>query len=120
MSEAHHNPVGSDPCEPSRREEPMLQEDTVQEVLARLARGEKIKAIARELGVDRHTVKRWRRLGQWRPRQGRPRPSGVDPYRDRLAQRGPEVGWNAVVLHRELQGLGFSGGVQQVRRAIRP
>ena len=33
MSEAHHNPVGSDPCEPSRREEPMLQEDTVQEVL---------------------------------------------------------------------------------------
>ena len=118
MSEAHHSPVGSDPCEPSRREEPMLQEDTVQEVLARLARGEKIKAIARELGVDRHTVKRWRRLGQWR--QGQPRPRGVDPYRDRLAQRGPEVGWNAVVLHRELQGLGFSGDVQQVRRAIRP
>jgi hypothetical protein len=48
MSEAHHNPVGSDPCDPSRREEPMLQEDTVQEVLARLARGEKIKAIAGE------------------------------------------------------------------------
>jgi hypothetical protein len=57
MSEAHHNPVGSDPCEPSRREEPMLQEDTVQEVLARLARGEKIKAIDRELGVERHTVR---------------------------------------------------------------
>ena len=56
MSEAHQNPVGSDPCEPSRREEPMLQGDAVQEVLARLARGEKIKAIARELGVDRHTV----------------------------------------------------------------
>ena len=98
----------------------MLQEETVQEVLARLARGEKIKAIARELGVDRHTVKRWRRLGQWRPRQGQPRPCGVDPYRERLAQRGPEVGWNAVVLHRELQGLGLSGDVQQVRRAILP
>lgn len=52
----------------------MLQEVTVQEVLARLARGEKIKTIARELGVDRHTVKWWRRLGQWQPRQGRPRP----------------------------------------------
>lgn len=25
-----------------------------------------------------------------------------------------------MVLHHELQGLGFSGGVQQVRRAIRP
>lgn len=98
----------------------MLQEETVQEVLARLARGEGIKTIARELGVDRKTIKHWRRLGQWRPRQGRPRPCGVDPYRDRLTQRGPEVGWNAVVLHRELQGLGFTGGVQQVRRAIRP
>jgi transposase len=30
------------------------------------------------------------------------------------------VGWNAVVLHRELQGLGFTGGVQHVRRTIRP
>ena len=30
----------------------MLREDTVQEVLARLARGEGIKALARELGVD--------------------------------------------------------------------
>ena len=70
--------------------------------------------------MDRKTIKHWRRLGQWRPRQGRPRPCGVDPYRDRLTQRGPEVGWNAVVLHHELQGLGFSGGVQQVRRAIRP
>jgi len=42
----------------------MLREDMVQEVLARLARGESVKAIARELGMDRKTVKRWRRLGQ--------------------------------------------------------
>jgi transposase len=97
----------------------MLQEDAVQEVLARLARGERIKTIARELDVDRKTVKRWQRLGQWRPRPGHPRRRGVDPYLERLAQRGPEVAWNAVVLHRELQGLGFTGGVQQVRRAIR-
>ncbi len=33
MSETHQNPAGSDPCEPDRREEPMLHEDTVQEVL---------------------------------------------------------------------------------------
>jgi transposase-like protein len=63
----------------------MLQEETVQEVLARLARGERIKAIAREFGVDRKTVKRWRQLGQWRPRQGRARPCGLDAYMDRLA-----------------------------------
>lgn len=98
----------------------MLREDTVQEMLARLARGERVKTIARDLGVDRKTVKRWRRVGQWQPRRGRPRSRGLDRYVERLAQRGPEVGWNAGVLHRELQGLGFGGSVQQVRRAIRP
>ena len=103
-----------------RSEERMLQEATVQEVLARIARGEGIKTIARELGVDRKTIKRWRRLGQWQPRQGRERPRGVAPYLEQLTRRGPEVGWNAVVLHRELQGLGFAGGVQQVLRVIRP
>jgi transposase len=120
MSETTIHSGGSSPRTTHSGEEPMLGEDTVQEMLARLARGEGVRAIARELGVDRKTVKRWRRLGQWRPRQGRPRPRGLDPYLERLAQRGPEVGWNAVVLHRELQGLGFPGSVQQVRRAIRP
>lgn len=98
----------------------MLKEDVVQEVLARLARGEGVKTIARELGVDRKTVKRWRRLGRWQPRHERSQRREVDLYRERLTQRGPEVGWNAVVLHRELVGLGFTGSVQQVRRAIRP
>lgn len=120
MSETSQSSVGSLLCDHHRSEELMLREDTVQEVLARLARGERIKTIARELGVDRKTVKRWRRLSQWQPRQRGPRPCGLDLYRERLAQRGPEVGWNAVVLHREIQGLGFTGGVQQVRRAIRP
>lgn len=120
MSETTNSPVGSTPCDHHRSEELMLREDPVQELLARLARGESVKAIARELGVDRKTVKRWRRVGQWQPRQGRPRPRDLAPYLDRLAQRGPEVGGNAVVLHRELQGLGFTGGVQQVRRMIRP
>lgn len=120
MSKTTMHPVGFEPCAPHRSEEPMLQEDTVQEILARQARGEGIKGIARQLGVDRKTVKRWRRLGRWHPRQGRPRARRLDPYLARLAQRGPAVRWNAVVLHRELEGLGFVGSVQQVRRAIRP
>lgn len=120
MSDTSPSSVGSVPCDHHGSEEPMLREDTVQEILARVARGEGIKTIARELGVDRKTVKRWRRQGQWQPRQSQARPRGVAPYLEQLTQRGPEVGWNAVVLHRELQGLGFTGGVQQVRRAIRP
>lgn len=80
MSETSSHPVGFEPCDSHRSEEPMLHEETVQEVLARLARGESVKAIARELRMDRKTVKRWRRLGQWQPRQGRPRPRSLDPY----------------------------------------
>ncbi|HLC05236.1 MAG TPA: hypothetical protein VJK02_19555 [Anaerolineales bacterium] len=49
---------------PSPTEERMLREDVVREILARLERGEGIKRIARGLGVDRKTVKAWRRRGQ--------------------------------------------------------
>jgi hypothetical protein len=38
-------------------EVPMVREDVVREMLARLARGEGIKGIARELGVDRKDSK---------------------------------------------------------------
>ena len=60
--------VGSVPASWDAREGPVLQEDRVREILSRLERGEGIKAIARELGVDRKTIKRWRRLGGWQPR----------------------------------------------------
>jgi transposase-like protein len=46
-------------------EERMLEADLVQEMIARRERGEGIKRIARELGVDRKTVKRWLKLGAW-------------------------------------------------------
>jgi transposase-like protein len=39
-------------------------------MVARKDRGAGIKQIARELGVDRKTVKRWLKLGAWQPRQG--------------------------------------------------
>src|SRR5260370_42099812 len=37
-----------------------------------------------------------------------------------MEQRGPEVDWNGVVLHRELVALGFNGSYQQVQRLLRP
>lgn len=85
-------------------------------MLARVAQGEGVKRIARELGVDRKTVKRWKRLGQWQPRQGRPRP--LDRYVDFLERRAPEVGWNGAVRSREVRGLGFPGGYLQVQRFL--
>ena len=100
-------------------EEPMLREDLVRELLARLERGEGVKPVARALGVDRKTVKRWRGLGQWR-RQVRRRVRQIDPFIPFIERRGPEVNWNCAVLHRELCGLGFRAGVLQVQRAVQP
>jgi len=98
----------------------MLREDVVREVLARLARGEHVKTIARELGVDKKTIKRWRARGAWRPRTPRVYPKAIDAHRPFLERRGPEVSWNGVVLLRELRTQGFSGGYQQVQRALQP
>ncbi len=50
-------------------EERMLGADLVNEMVARKDRGAGIKQIARELGVDRKTVKRWLKLGAWQPRR---------------------------------------------------
>ena len=101
-------------------EEPMLGAELVREMVARWARGEGVKRIARELGVDRKTVKRWLRLGAWQPRQPQRRERQLDRFAELIERRAPEVGFNGVVLYRELKGVGFTGGLLQVQRFVRP
>jgi len=62
-----------------------------------------VKRIVRELGVDKKTVKRWRHVGGWRA-QRRRRRQQLEPFREFITRRGPEV-CNAAVLHRELVTL---------------
>ena len=94
LAEPVRTPLPSSRETARTEEDGMLREDGVREVLARLQRGEGTKAIARDLGVARNTVKRWQRLGGWRPRPSGPRPSQIDPYRLFVERRGPEVNWN--------------------------
>ena len=84
--------VVSLPRESGLAEERMLRGDLVREIVARKERGEGIKRIARELGVDRKTVRRWLRFGGWQPRRPRPRPRPIDQFTDFIARRGPEIG----------------------------
>ena len=98
----------------------MVCADLVREIVARRERGESSRQIARELAVDRKTVRRWLLIGGWQPRQGGERPRAIDPYIEFIERRGPEVGWNGVVLHRELVVQGFSGSYQQVQRLLKP
>ena len=98
----------------------MVTETVVEQVVQALARGESVAAVARAYGLDRKTVRAWRTRGGYQPRDRRRAVSRLDPYRDWLAGRAPEVGYNAVVLHRELREQGFTGSVIIVRRAVVP
>ena len=80
--------VVSLPRESGLAEERMLRGDLVREIVARKERGEGIKRIARELGVDRKTVRRWLRLGGWQPRRPRPRRRPIDQLTGFIARRG--------------------------------
>lgn len=98
----------------------VLKAQQVQEILARLARGEAVRQIAQALGVDRKTVRAWRRRGTWQPRRPRPRVSILDPFAAWLRERAPEVAYNCAVLLRELREQGYPGGVAQLHRFVRP
>jgi len=69
LASARVLPVVSPPIAHQSEEASMLRADRVREILARVERGDGMKTIARELGVDRNTIKRWRHLGAWQPRQ---------------------------------------------------
>jgi transposase len=112
--------VAFPPTRTGAAEERMLRADLVREIVARRERGEGTRRIAHALGVDRKTVRRWLRVGGWQPRQVGERPRAIDRYAGFIERRGPEVGWNGVVLHRELVALGFAGSYQQVQRFLKP
>jgi transposase len=100
---------------------PVLKADVVDTLLGRLARGESVKRLAAEFGVDRKTVRAWRARGQYQPRMPRPRRTQLDPHAAWLTARAPEVAYNAAVLYRELvTHFGYAGSAQQVLRFVRP
>ena len=105
---------------PEPAEMPVLKEEMVEIVLARLARGEKVLQVARALELDPKTVRAWRARGRYMPRAPRPRRSRLDPFAAWLEARAPEVDYNAAVLHRELVAQGYHGSALQVSRFVRP
>jgi transposase len=79
------------------------------------AAGVSLRQIARLLGTDGKTVRRWLRAGDipsWRqPRRG----SVLDAHRGYLERRWTEGCRNAARLWRELAGVGFPGGYTTVK-----
>jgi len=82
-------------------------------------RGLAKKAIARQLGLDVKTVRRWWDR-TWKAQQRRPRGRVLDRWAAFLRARAPEVGFNSVVLCRELVGLGERCCASTVAKYIAP
>jgi transposase len=99
-----------------------------------LEQGLPVAAIARELGVDRRTVHRWKAAGELRPdpetgllpRKDRraPQPCKLDPYKEIILTRletYPEL--SAVRLFEEVKAAGYTGALTQLKvfvRGVRP
>ncbi|WP_233259587.1 IS21 family transposase [Ramlibacter sp. WS9] len=87
----------------------------------RCSQGLSIAAIARELDLDRKTVRTCLKQECWRPYRREAAGSLLDAHRDWLGARAPEVNYSARILWQELrQQRGFAGSYVIVRRAVVP
>ena len=102
-------------------EAPVLGQQQWEAVHARRAQGESISAIARELDLDRKTVRNCLQQSSWKPYQ-RAAPTGLlDEHQAWLAERAPQVNYSARILWQELRAQrGFEGSYIIVRRAVAP
>lgn len=86
--------------------------------------GMTISQISRETGYNRRTVRKYLSIAT--PPTARPRttrPSKLDDYQNYIKERINEYPLSASRIHREIQGLGFTGGYTIVKdyiRTIRP
>ena len=89
------------------------------EVMALHHRNWPIKRIARTLGLNLKTVRRWVRSGQLPTWDQRSRGSAVDVHAEYLHQRWNEGCHNAAQLWEEIRRRGFRGQLRTVQRWVR-
>ncbi len=73
------------------------------------------REIARQLDINRATVGRYIRAGEFPERASRRYASKTDRYTDHLEKRWQEGCHNAAQLFRELETIGFKGSYCSVR-----
>jgi transposase len=102
----------------------MLTQEEAVEIRVMARRGESIRAIAKEFGCSRNTVRRYlrepaaQRYGPRAPREGKL--DGFEPYLlERIAHARPR--WiPATVLLREIRQRGYTGGISLLKMWLAP
>ena len=79
-----------------------------------VAQGRSVGAIARELKLQRYTVRKYRDMAEFRDQRTTARPSVVEPYRAYVEQRWAEGCTEVKQLWEELQSRGFRGRYKSV------
>lgn len=108
------------PAAESRLESRMRDQHAAVQALA--ARGLGLRAIARELGVDRKTARRFAHAATSDQAVARAisRPTVLDHYQPHLHRRWTEGCHDAAVLHAEITALGYRGSLRTVYRYLQP
>jgi transposase len=88
------------------------------EVIALYGEGWPVKRIARTLGLDRKTVRRWLQSGRLPTWSQQSRGSVADGHAEYLQRRWSEGCHNAAQLWREIQDRGFRGQLRTVQRWV--
>lgn len=104
-------------CEPVRSV--MVEPEDVAEMLRLTELGWGARAIARELGVSRNTVRRYVRQGGWQPYQQPQRVSALDGHEEWLREQLVRHSGNAEVVRQELvTDKGIDVSLRTVERAV--
>ncbi|MCB1656600.1 MAG: IS21 family transposase [Pseudomonadales bacterium] len=98
----------------------MLTQEFIVEIHVLSRQGHSVKAIARQLGVSRNTVRKYLRDNTRTPQYATrvPRPSKLDPFKTYLQERQAAASphWiPATVLLREIQAKGYTGGISLIK-----
>ena len=92
-----------------------------QAIHERRAAGQRISAIAREMDLDRKTVRSCTLQQAWAPYQREVTGATLlDAHRPWLTERAPQVHHSARILHQELRAKGYTGSYETVKLAVRP
>jgi transposase len=99
-------------------EDELVEQGMAEAIRQMRASGMGNKTIAREMGIGVKTVRKWGKTA-WKAQTRAERGTNLDPFKGVVEARFPEVGYNAVVLHRELLEAGYEGSYVSVQRYVR-
>jgi len=120
-SAAAPTPATVSGCNPDA-EVGVIAEQQWRAIQERRATGMSVSGIARELDLDRKTVRTALKRAVWEPyRREASAPTLLDEHRGWLVERAPQVHYSARILYQELtRERGFRGCYETVKLAVRP